>query len=145
MAASLGYMTTGLVRGFSSPGIPSMQQKSPHLVPNESAFSWLSKYILPLRKSDWSECEEETIFILMLLCIWVHFPAVWFIVRLCNKIDYSVLLHNTEKSQRRSLQFMKLPCCRLIKSIVASQKLRQMKRTKFMFQQNTLSNYNEMV
>ncbi|PNF21989.1 Facilitated trehalose transporter Tret1-2-like protein [Cryptotermes secundus] len=42
MAASLGYMTTGLVRGFSSPGIPSMQQKAPHLVPNESAVSWLS-------------------------------------------------------------------------------------------------------
>jgi hypothetical protein len=60
MAASLGYMTTGLVRGFSSPGIPSMQQKSPHLVPNESAFSWLSKYnILPSPKSDWTEGEEE--------------------------------------------------------------------------------------
>ncbi|XP_069687135.1 facilitated trehalose transporter Tret1-like [Periplaneta americana] len=42
MAASLGYMTTGLVRGFSSPGVPSMQQISPHLVPNDNAVSWIS-------------------------------------------------------------------------------------------------------
>jgi len=47
MAASLGYMTTGLVRGFSSPGVPSMQQISPHLVPDESAVSWISKYVIP--------------------------------------------------------------------------------------------------
>jgi hypothetical protein len=46
MAASLAYMTTGLVRGFSSPGVPSMQQLSPHLVPDESAFSWISKYVI---------------------------------------------------------------------------------------------------
>jgi len=46
MAASLGYMTTGLVRGFSSPGVPSMQQISPHLVPDESAVSWISKYVI---------------------------------------------------------------------------------------------------
>ena len=46
MAASLGYMTTGLVRGFSSPGVPSMQQISPHLVPDDSAFSWISKYVI---------------------------------------------------------------------------------------------------
>ncbi|XP_021939138.1 facilitated trehalose transporter Tret1-like [Zootermopsis nevadensis] len=42
MAASLGYMTTGLVRGFSSPGVPSMKQISPHLVPDDNAFSWIS-------------------------------------------------------------------------------------------------------
>jgi hypothetical protein len=47
MAASLGYMTTGLVRGFSSPGVPSMQQISPHLVPDDSAVSWISKYVIP--------------------------------------------------------------------------------------------------
>jgi hypothetical protein len=72
MAASLGYMTTGLVRGFSSPGVPSMQQKSPHLVPNESAFSWISKYnILSSRSFGRSECEEErTISVLILLCKW---------------------------------------------------------------------------
>jgi len=46
MAASLGYMTTGLVRGFSSPGVPSMQQISPHLLPNDSAVSWISKYVI---------------------------------------------------------------------------------------------------
>jgi len=46
MAASLGYMTTGLVRGFSSPGVPSMQQVSPHLVPDENAVSWVSKYVI---------------------------------------------------------------------------------------------------
>jgi hypothetical protein len=44
MAASLGYMTTGLVRGFSSPGVPSMQEISPHLVPDDSAVSWISEY-----------------------------------------------------------------------------------------------------
>ena len=46
MAASLGYMTIGLVRGFSSPGVPSMQQISPHLVPDDSAISWISKYVI---------------------------------------------------------------------------------------------------
>ena len=46
MAASLGYMTGGLVRGFSSPAVPSMQQISPHLVPDESAFSWICKYVI---------------------------------------------------------------------------------------------------
>jgi hypothetical protein len=46
MAASLGYMTTGLVRGFTSPGVPSMQQISPHLVPDDSAVSWISKYVI---------------------------------------------------------------------------------------------------
>ena len=46
MAASLGYMTTGLVRGFSSPGVPSMQQISPHLVPDDNAASWISKYVI---------------------------------------------------------------------------------------------------
>ncbi|KAJ9592816.1 hypothetical protein L9F63_015507, partial [Diploptera punctata] len=42
MAASLGYMTTGLVRGFSSPGVPSMKEISPHLVPDGNAESWIS-------------------------------------------------------------------------------------------------------
>jgi hypothetical protein len=42
MAASLGYMTMGLVRGFTSTGVPSMQQISPHLVPDDSVVSWIS-------------------------------------------------------------------------------------------------------
>lgn len=42
MAASLGYLTIGLVRGFSSPGMPSMMEKSPYLVPTKSAISWVS-------------------------------------------------------------------------------------------------------
>jgi len=46
MAASLGYMITGLVRGFSSPGVPSMQQISPHLVPDDNAVSWICKYVI---------------------------------------------------------------------------------------------------
>lgn len=44
MAASLGYMTIGLVRGFSSPGLPSMVELSPELVPDEEIISWVSKY-----------------------------------------------------------------------------------------------------
>ena len=44
MAASLGYLTIGLVRGFSSPGVPSMQHLNPELVPDEQAVSWVSKY-----------------------------------------------------------------------------------------------------
>ena len=46
LATSLGCMTTGLVRGFSSTGVPSMQQISPHLVPDDSAISWISKYVI---------------------------------------------------------------------------------------------------
>ena len=46
MAASLGYMTSGLARGFTSTGVPSMQEISPHLVPDESAVSWISKYVI---------------------------------------------------------------------------------------------------
>nr|CAD7439277.1 unnamed protein product [Timema bartmani] len=42
MSASLGYLTIGLVRGFSSPGVPSMQELSPHLVPDDDAVSWVS-------------------------------------------------------------------------------------------------------
>ncbi|CAG2057284.1 unnamed protein product, partial [Timema podura] len=41
MSASLGYLTIGLVRGFSSPGVPSMQELSPHLVPDDDAVSWV--------------------------------------------------------------------------------------------------------
>lgn len=40
--ASLGYLTIGLVRGFSSPAIPSMTAVSPELVPDHSAISWIS-------------------------------------------------------------------------------------------------------
>ena len=46
MTASLGYMTIGLVRGFPSPGVPSMQQISSHLVPDNNAVSWISKYVI---------------------------------------------------------------------------------------------------
>jgi hypothetical protein len=64
MAASLGYMTIGLVRGFSSPGVPSMQQISPHLVPDESAVSWISKYdIFTLYKFNPSRYEKGVLII----------------------------------------------------------------------------------
>nr|CAD7412453.1 unnamed protein product [Timema poppensis] len=43
MSASLGYLTIGLVRGFSSPGVPSMQELSPHLVPDDDAVSWVRR------------------------------------------------------------------------------------------------------
>ena len=67
MAASLGYMTTGLVRGFSSPGVPSMQQISPHLVPDDSAFSWISKYVIfTLYIFNLSRYEKEGILIVHL-------------------------------------------------------------------------------
>ncbi|KAK3919420.1 Facilitated trehalose transporter Tret1 [Frankliniella fusca] len=42
MAASLGYMTIGLVRGWSSPGLPSMLDLDPELVPNDEIVSWVS-------------------------------------------------------------------------------------------------------
>ncbi|XP_068083952.1 facilitated trehalose transporter Tret1 [Anabrus simplex] len=41
IAASLGYLSIGLVRGFSSPAVPSMQSLAPHLVPDEEAISWI--------------------------------------------------------------------------------------------------------
>ncbi|KAK9508397.1 hypothetical protein O3M35_005968 [Rhynocoris fuscipes] len=42
MSASIGYLTIGLVRGFSSPAIPSLKQNNPELVPSEDAVSWIS-------------------------------------------------------------------------------------------------------
>jgi hypothetical protein len=67
MAASLGYMTIGLVRGFSSPGVPSMQQVSPQLVPDDSAFSWISKYIIfTSYKCNPSRYEKEGVLIIFL-------------------------------------------------------------------------------
>ncbi|XP_046687770.1 facilitated trehalose transporter Tret1-like isoform X2 [Homalodisca vitripennis] len=42
MTASLGYLTIGLIRGWSSPGIPSMQARSQYLIPDHSAVSWVS-------------------------------------------------------------------------------------------------------
>jgi len=69
MAASLGYMTIGLVRGFSSPGVPSMQQISPHLVPDDSAFSWISKYVnFMLLKFNPSRHEKEGVLNSSLKC-----------------------------------------------------------------------------
>jgi predicted small integral membrane protein len=67
IVTSLGYMTTGLVRGFSSPGVPSMQEISPHLVPDDSAFSWISKYgIFTSHKFNRSRYEKEGFLILCL-------------------------------------------------------------------------------
>jgi hypothetical protein len=67
MAASLGYMSMGLVRGFSSPGVPSMQQISPHLVPDDSAFSWISKYVIfTSLKLNPSRYEKEGVLIVCL-------------------------------------------------------------------------------
>lgn len=42
MAASMGYMTIGLVRGWSSPGLPSMVELNPELIPSEEIESWVS-------------------------------------------------------------------------------------------------------
>ncbi|KAJ1526330.1 hypothetical protein ONE63_009479 [Megalurothrips usitatus] len=42
MAASLGYMTIGLIRGWSSPGLPSMMELNPELIPSEEIESWVS-------------------------------------------------------------------------------------------------------
>ncbi|XP_068083958.1 facilitated trehalose transporter Tret1-like [Anabrus simplex] len=41
IAASLGYLFIGMVRGFSSPAVPSMQSLTPHLVQEEEAISWI--------------------------------------------------------------------------------------------------------
>jgi len=69
MAASLGYMTIGLVRGFSSPGVPSMQQTSPHLVPDDSAISWISKYVILISfKFNPSRYEKEGVLNSSLKC-----------------------------------------------------------------------------
>jgi hypothetical protein len=63
MSASLGYMTKGLVRGFTSPGVPSMQQISPHLVPDDSAVSWICKYVIfPSYKFKKSRNEKERMY-----------------------------------------------------------------------------------
>jgi hypothetical protein len=67
MAASVAYMTTGLVRGFSSPGVPSMQQISPHIVPDDSAVSWISKYVIfTSHKFNPSRYEKECVLIVCL-------------------------------------------------------------------------------
>jgi hypothetical protein len=67
MAASLAYMITGLVRGFSSPGVPSMQQISPHLVPDDSAVSWICKYVIfTSYKLNPSRYEKESVLIVRL-------------------------------------------------------------------------------
>jgi len=77
MAASLGYMSAGLVRAFSSPAVPSMQQISPHLVPDESAVSWISKYVIfTSNRFNSSRYEKEGVLIVCLnilvqLKLWV--------------------------------------------------------------------------
>ncbi|KAF6200374.1 hypothetical protein GE061_006677 [Apolygus lucorum] len=42
VTASLGYLTIGLVRGWSSPAIPSMREISPNLAPDDEVISWIS-------------------------------------------------------------------------------------------------------
>jgi hypothetical protein len=91
MAASLGYMTKGLVRGFTSPGVPSMQQISPHLVPDDSAVSWISKYVIFTScKYNPSRYEKEGVLIVCLNIqhkFWMlkfHAPVeYWFISLYC--------------------------------------------------------------
>ncbi|RZF46609.1 hypothetical protein LSTR_LSTR002941 [Laodelphax striatellus] len=39
--ASLGYLTIGLIRGYSSSAIPSMSKNDPHLVANDYIISWI--------------------------------------------------------------------------------------------------------
>lgn len=42
MGVSFGYFYIGLVRGFSSPGIPSIRELNPDLLPNKEISSWIS-------------------------------------------------------------------------------------------------------
>ncbi|XP_054258056.1 facilitated trehalose transporter Tret1-2 homolog isoform X2 [Macrosteles quadrilineatus] len=42
MTASLGYLTIGLIRGWSSTAMPSIKLYSPHLVPSDYVGSWVS-------------------------------------------------------------------------------------------------------
>ena len=90
MAASLGYMTKGLVRAFSSPGVPSMQQISPHLVPDDNAVSWISKYVIfTSYKFNPSRYEKEGV---LIVCsniqhkLWVlkfHASLEFWFIQLC--------------------------------------------------------------
>ncbi|XP_075222588.1 facilitated trehalose transporter Tret1-like isoform X2 [Lycorma delicatula] len=41
MAASLGYLTIGLIRGWSSTAMPSMEKLDSYLIPNDDAESWI--------------------------------------------------------------------------------------------------------
>lgn len=40
MCTSLSYFCIGLVRGFSAPGLPSMRQHNPELLPSAEIESW---------------------------------------------------------------------------------------------------------
>ncbi|XP_063695878.1 facilitated trehalose transporter Tret1-like [Culicoides brevitarsis] len=42
MAVSLGYFCIGMVRGYSAPAMPSMQDLNPGLLPNQNIVSWAS-------------------------------------------------------------------------------------------------------
>lgn len=42
VGVSVGYFYIGLVRGFSSPGIPSIRELNPELLPNKDIASWIS-------------------------------------------------------------------------------------------------------
>lgn len=41
VCTSLSYFCAGLVRGWSAPGLPSMQQSHPDLLPNKEIESWI--------------------------------------------------------------------------------------------------------
>nr|BAQ02367.1 sugar transporter [Nilaparvata lugens] len=41
LVASLGYLTIGLIRGYSSSAVPSMSKHDPHLVPDDYIISWI--------------------------------------------------------------------------------------------------------
>lgn len=42
IAVSVGYFYIGLVRGFSSPGIPSLRELNPEILPSKEITSWIS-------------------------------------------------------------------------------------------------------
>ncbi|XP_039283007.1 facilitated trehalose transporter Tret1-2 homolog [Nilaparvata lugens] len=44
--ASLGYLTIGLIRGYSSSAVPSMSKHDPHLVPDDYIISWILQVVL---------------------------------------------------------------------------------------------------
>ena len=42
LCVSISYFCNGLVRGYSSPAIPSMKEKSNYLLPDENIASWVT-------------------------------------------------------------------------------------------------------
>lgn len=45
LCVSVSYLCIGMVRGYSAPGIPSILELEPDLLPNKNIVSWASKKI----------------------------------------------------------------------------------------------------